>query len=175
MGCAKFRENYSGIIMGIIAAIIIWWLNPKYSSCIPFICAIPQLTSCIFGFLLALLGIILQGESPTIVAMKARTRVYNRFILFNKKIVYLSLILSVITLVIGYVDFLSFGVSLIDISLCVKDFITSVIISLVTFGMVWLFIDLLTFLKLFYLLITAKENKGDNNITQKKCCLFRRS
>ena len=154
MSWAKLKENYLGVLLGLVAAVIVVWLNPPYSSCILFIQAIPQLTSCIFGFLLALLGIILQGDSPTITAMKSRTIIYNRFIKYNKKVVYLSLILSVLTLVIGYVDYSFFDGWLANNYICLSKSAKNVILSSISFGIVWLFVDLLTFLKLFYLLIT---------------------
>lgn len=157
MSWAKLKENYLGVLLGLVAAVIVVWLNPPYSSCILFIQAIPQLTSCIFGFLLALLGIILQGDSPTITAMKARTIFYNRFIKYNKKVVYLSLILSVLTLVIGFADYTSIDGWLVNINRCINESAKKLILSSITFGIVWLFVDLLTFLKLFYLLITEPK------------------
>lgn len=157
MSLAKLKENYLGVILGLLSAVIIVGLNPKYSSCLSFIQAIPQLTSCIFGFLLALLGIILQGDSPTITAMKARTIFYNRFIKYNKKVVYLSLILSVLTIVIGFADYTSIDGWLVNINRCINESAKKLILSSITFGIVWLFVDLLTFLKLFYLLITEPK------------------
>lgn len=161
MSWAKLKENYLGVFLGLVAAAIVIWLNPKYSSCISFIQAIPQLTSCIFGFLLALLGIILQGDSPTITAIKSRTTIYNRFIRYNKKVVYLSLILSVLTLVIGYVDYSFVDGWLANNYMCLREFAIKVILSSISFGIVWLFVDLVSFLRLFYLLIIAPE-RTDN-------------
>lgn len=157
MSLAKLKENYLGIFLGLVSAIIVLWLNPKYSSCLSFIQAIPQLTSCIFGFLLALLGIILQGDSPTISAMKVRAHMYNRFINYNKKVVYLSLILSLLTLVIGFFDYTVINELLFTNHPCFIMIAKKVILSSITFGIVWLLVDLLIFLKLFYLLITASE------------------
>ena len=161
MSWVKLKENYLGVFWGLIVAAIVIWLNPKYSSCISFIKAIPQLTSCIFGFLLALLGIILQGDSPTITAIKSRTTVYNRFIRYNKKVVYLSLILSVLTLVIGYVDYSFVDGWLANNYICLKKKKKKVVLSSISFGIVWLFVDLVCFLRLFYLLVTAPERTGN--------------
>lgn len=157
MSWAKLKENYLGVLIGLVAAVFVVWLNPPYSSCISFIQAIPQLTSCIFGFLLALLGIILQGDSPTITAMKSRSTVYNRFIRFNKKVVFLSLILSVVTMVIGYGDYTMFSEWLINNYLCVGVIVKKSILYIIVFGIVWLFVDILTFVKLFYFLIISHE------------------
>ncbi len=159
MSLAKLKENYKGVFFGLVAAIIIVKVNPNYGSCLSFIKELPQLTSCIFGFLLALLGIILQGDSPTIKDMKSRPVMYNRFINYNKKVVYLSLILSVVTLVIGYIDYDYIDGLFISQYSCVKMIVKKIIISSITFGIVWLFVDLLTFLRLFYLLITAQSKK----------------
>lgn len=159
MSWAKLKENYLGVLLGLVVAAIVIWLNPKYSSCISFIKAIPQLTSCIFGFLLALLGIILQGDSPTITAIKSRTTVYNRFIRYNKKVVYLSLILSVLTLVIGYVDYSFVDGWLAKKSICMSESAKKVVLSSISFGIVWLFVDLMIFLRIFYLLITSPGKK----------------
>ena len=87
---AKIKESYSGIFWGLVLAIlIVLFVNPTYKESIDMIRALPQLTTCIFGFLLTLLGIILQGDGPIVTKMQSSTVIYNRFIGFNKKIVIL--------------------------------------------------------------------------------------
>ena len=72
---------------------------------LPFIAEFPTVGMCAFGFLLTFLGIILQGNSETIQWLMSKTNIYNRFILFNKRIVIVSFILSLYSYIIGYVDF----------------------------------------------------------------------
>lgn len=152
--CSKNIENYSGIFLGLtLATAIVFFVNPPYKECIDLIRALPQLTTCTFGFLLTLLGIILQGDSPIINKMRNTTTIYNRFIGFNKKIVILSLIVTVLALVMGYVDYTWLNTLLNNWNPLLPSIARMMSIFLLTFGSVWLVIDLTTFIKLFYLLI----------------------
>ena len=103
---SKIKENYLGILIGALVAVGVFFLNPAYGRSIDLIKALPQLTTCVFGFLLTLLGIILQGDGPVIQKMRDSTKIYNRFIDYNKKIVILSFVLTIVTLLIGYIDYL---------------------------------------------------------------------
>ena len=155
---AKIRENYSGIFWGILLSIlIVFFVNPTYKECIDMIRALPQLTTCIFGFLLTLLGIILQGDGPVITKMHKSTTIYNRFIGFNKKIVILSFGVTVLALIMGYANYEVVKTLLVNWHPLLPLIVRKVSVFILSFGSVWLVVDLMVFVKLFYMLI--KESK----------------
>lgn len=155
---AKIRENLLGVFLGVLAAgIVVFLLDPTYSDCIDLIRALPQLTTCVFGFLLTLLGIVLQGESPLIAKMRDSKVVYNRFINYNKKVVVLSFVLTIVALIMGYVSYSWLNGLLLKFCQSTPILVRKFALFILTFGAVWLVVDLMTFVKLFYLLI--KESK----------------
>lgn len=150
--CAKIRENWMGLILGCVVAVIVFLFGPNWDFT-EAIRAIPQITTCIFGFLLTLLGIILQGNSPIISLMREEVRIYNRFIGFNKRIVILSFVLTILAFVAGYLDFGWLSCGLLLEYPIVWAGIKKTVFALLALGSVWLIIDLMTFIKLFYMLI----------------------
>ena len=100
-----WKESIGGIIIGFIFSILIFFLSPKLSDWIDFMKGIPALCITIFGFLLTLLGIILQGNSPTINWMRSRKETFNRFVDYNKRIVLLSFIISIYSYILGFFNF----------------------------------------------------------------------
>lgn len=154
---AKIKENYLGITLGILCGAGVWLLNPSYAECIDLIKALPTLTTCIFGFLLTLLGIILQGTGPVINHMRESTKIFNRFINYNKKVVLLSFVMTLLALLAGYVsyDWLHSLISSINPNWTI--IVRRVSISALTFGSIWLVVDLTIFVRLFYLLIKRSK------------------
>lgn len=65
-------EKTGGVFVGIIVCGIIWAAHPTFSVWKPFIVEFPTIGMCAFGFLLTFLGIILQGNSDTIIWMMSR-------------------------------------------------------------------------------------------------------
>lgn len=154
---AKIRENYLGIFCGFFCGIVAWVLNPSYEESIDLIRALPQLSTCIFGFLLTLLGIILQGDGPVIKNMRGSNVIYNRFINYNKKVVIISFVLTLLALIAGYVHYDWIHNIIISICPSLTVIVRKLVISILTFGSVWLVVDLTIFIRLFYLLI--KQSK----------------
>lgn len=155
---AKIKESYSGIFWGLVLAIlIVLFVNPTYNESIDMIRALPQLTTCIFGFLLTLLGIILQGDGPIVTKMQSSTVIYNRFIGFNKKIVILSFVVTVLALIMGYANYDWLKSLLVSWHPLLPLVVRKVSVFVLSFGSVWLVVDLMIFVKLFYMLI--KESK----------------
>lgn len=154
---AKYWEQYSGIFWGAIGGVVVWLLNPSYTDSIDLVKALPQLTTCIFGFLLTLLGIILQGDGPLIQNMKEATKVYNRFIGYNKKVVILSFVMTLFALLVGYIRYEWLHNFIVSVNPCMAVYIRRYALSFLAFGSVWLVVDLMIFVKLFYLLI--KQSK----------------
>jgi len=154
---AKIRENYLGIFCGFLCGIVAWFLDPSYEESIDLIRALPQLTTCIFGFLLTLLGIILQGDGPVIKNLRDSTIIYNRFINYNKKVVIISFVMTLLALIAGYVHYNWIHNIIISVCPCLAAIVRKLAISILTLGSVWLVVDLTIFIRLFYLLI--KQNK----------------
>lgn len=154
---AKIRENYLGVFCGFLCGAIAWLLNPSYAECIDLIKALPQLTTCIFGFLLTLLGIILQGDGPVITKMHSSTTIYNRFINYNKKVVIVSFVMTLLALISGFTHYNWLRELLIAINPCLTVVVRKITISLLTWGSVWLVVDLTIFVRLFYKII--KQSK----------------
>ena len=149
-------EKIGGLLAGIMVCCIIGAIHPTFSHWKPFIAEFPTVGMCAFGFLLTFLGIILQGNSETIQWLMSKTNIYNRFILFNKRIVIVSFILSLYSYIIGYVDFQTLK----DL-LCPQlvQIAKSVLIGVFCGLLVWFTIDTFQFTRLFYVLIRKTEKK----------------
>jgi hypothetical protein len=149
---AYWREQYEGVFAGITCSVFVFWINPELSNWKDFIQEIPNIGMCVFGFLLTFLGIILQGGSKTIEWMKSRGILFQRFISFNKRVVILSIMLSVYAYFIGYFNFKWLTDMLKNYSYILPTLIR-ILISVFSLLFVWLLIDILRFTKIFYLLI----------------------
>jgi len=153
---AYWKETIGSPFLGLIIAIIVWCVNPSYGNWEGFIQEFPTIGMCAFGFLLTLLSIIIQGNSPNIIRIKNRTNLFNRFIFFNKRIVLLSFISSLYSYLLGYLNF-NWIIDSINIDECFVLFAKKFLLSLFAFLFVWFIIDVIQFIRLFYVLI--KEEK----------------
>ena len=124
-----WKESIGGIIIGFISSI---------------------------GFLLTLLGIILQGNSSTIDWMRSRKKLFNRFIQYNKRIVILSFIISIYSYILGFFNF-KYYVEQLPLSDCIINLGEKIVISIFFGLLVWFVIDTLHFIKVFYALIKEKD------------------
>lgn len=149
-------EKIGGEIAGAIVFCVILLINPFFSHWRPFIVAFPPIGVSAFGFLLTFLSIILQGNSKTIERMMNRDKLYNKFIDFNKRIVIISLILSLYSYAIGYSDLQIihdlFSSEMVRI-------IENVLIGTFCGLFVWFVIDTFHFTRLFYILIRVNNKK----------------
>ncbi|GAA4917447.1 hypothetical protein [Mucilaginibacter defluvii] len=107
-----------------------------------------DISSISFGFLLAVLALLLQSDTPSIQRIKQGGR-FNELINFNKKAVVASALLAIIALL-----YLSFKVAIIhsSIYICgisIHEFIDCVILAVFTFQV----IEVYLFLDLFYTII----------------------
>ena len=146
------KEQYGGVALGILISTPIFFVNPEISTWKEFIKEIPGLGMCAFGFLLTFLGIILQGQSQTIEWMKSRGTLFDRFIAFNKRIVILSIILSVYSYFLAFFNFdwLICNLSCMDLLWgCAQKIMIALFLALA----IWFLCDVLYFIKIFYLLI----------------------
>jgi hypothetical protein len=142
-----YIEKYGGIAVGIIFALISFFIfKPVYNTSWDYLLTKSfDLGIGTFGFLLAVLALIVQGDSSAIQKIKAREILYRRFVLYNKKIVFLSITIC----------FYSIVVKLINDGLLLgnNSFIQHVDLSLYLFLITWFLIDTYRFLKVFYIVI----------------------
>lgn len=156
---AYWKEKLFGTMLSILSFfILIIWVKPEYATYKELIKEFPTIGMCVFGFLLTFLGIILQGDSPTIEWMKNNEKLYPSFIKKNKSVVVFSLILSIYSYFLGYLHFSENSFSFFG-----KSFTLFVVnnLSTIKIVMVSAFISMLikyiydtwVFIKIFYLLI----------------------
>lgn len=146
-----YKENSLGSIVGVIALIFCLFITqPQLDYNKEFIQNFTQIGLVIFGFLLTFLSVIIQSDSDSIKMMKKSDLLYSRFIRYNKRIVYLSLLLSVYSYILGYIN-LDFMMS--------EKWIDILCISLFFSFLIKLTIDTYTFINLFFLLIDPVKRK----------------
>lgn len=145
-----WHEKYGGTLYGCLAFILfVFIIKPEYYSYKELIQEFPSIGMCAFGFMLTFLGIILQGDSSTIKYMKSRQILYDKFIAYNKVVVILSLIISIYSYVIGYMEIHLTISSVIPYYSHLKDVLIALFWGLAT----KLLVDTYIFVKLFYLLL----------------------
>ena len=149
---AYWKEQSGGIILGFILSVFVFLINPELPKWKEFIKEIPNIGMCTFGFLLTFLGIILQGGSKTIEWMKSRETLFQRFIDFNRRIVILSIVISVYAYFLAFFNFEWIREYFIDF-MCIYHIIRKLLISLFVLLSVWFLYDVMYFIKIFYLLI----------------------
>ena len=152
-----WKEIIGGIVVGIIISLIlIFFFSPKLSEWKDFMKGIPSLCITVFGFLLTLLSIILQGNSPTINWMRSRKKTFNRFVDYNKRIILLSFIISIYSYILGFFNF-EYYIEQLTLSNCISKLTGKALISIFVVLFVWFIIDTLQFIKIFYALIKEKD------------------
>ena len=149
---AYWKEKLGGVILGLIFSVFVFLINPELSKWKEFIREIPNIGMCTFGFLLTFLGIILQGGSKTIEWMKSREVLFQRFINLNRRVVMLSIVISIYAYFLAFFNFEWIkGYFPNYIWLC--QIIRKIFISLFVLISVWFLYDMMYFIKIFYLLI----------------------
>lgn len=156
MSLPVFWEKFKGVIIGLILTLILFRLHPNFDSSIRVIQDIPTFTTCIFGFMLTLLGIIIQGNGNVIVKMKNNMVIYPRFLSLTKRVIVISLWISVFAFILGAINpswwkiqFESYPTT--EIIIKELSFMTLI------FFCIWLIVDLAYFIHLFFLLIRTEK------------------
>lgn len=90
----KAKETYGGILIGLLTCFLLLRSSIKYTDCQGIVDNFPEIGIFVFGFLLTILSLIIQGDSETIKWLNTRVNLYNRVVQFNKRVVFLSLIMA---------------------------------------------------------------------------------
>jgi hypothetical protein len=145
-------------LSGYISAVIImyfsfeYWEKLEFIKSVDFLDKIISITTTLFGFLLAILTLIIQSNSSTINKMKSHGS-FKRLILLNKLTVLTSIINCIYSLI------LSFTTNLIKIkSLTLLKISTTINIGIFTFVIV----NTLLFTIIFYRIILEDENNASH-------------
>lgn len=141
-----YIESYTGIVVGLFVGIYLYTQNIFFWG-IDNVLISQSIDICfiLFGFLLTILALIVQGDNQTLQRLRKHIG-YNRIILFNRRIVILSIILGFFsTLVLAFIDTPTFS------------YINQIAFSVFIFLWIWLLWDTSVFLKVFYnIIISAK-------------------
>ncbi len=136
-------EKYGEIVLLVLVGYYFnFHLKPEYVDFKEIIKDVPILSFSIFGFLLTLLTIIIQGDSETVEWMKQKKNLFNRFIGLNRKIVFLSFIVGIFSLLFRLLEKSNIEVN-------TEVFLLSLLFSVT----IILLLNVIYFLTLFYLLI----------------------
>ena len=141
-----YIEQYFGVLLGLFTGsltyfkgFISWGMNnilPEKSVDICFI---------LFGFLLTVLALIVQGDNQTLKRLRSFDG-YGRIIRFNRRVVILSTILGLLSLLIC---------TILEENLPIIA--NHILFSIFTFLWIWLLWDFGVFIKVFYnIIIKAK-------------------
>lgn len=156
MTLAVLLEKFGGPLVGFGMTLFLFQFHPDFDKNIETIRNIPTLTTCIFGFMLTLFGLIIQGNGEIIVKMKNNSLIFKRFLSFTKRIIFLALGISVFAFMIGAINPSWYYVQFEDlraIEIMIKEFIFMFLVSCC----LWLVLDLIYFIHLFFLLIRTEK------------------
>ena len=145
-------ERLIGIVYGLIVIQLSFfnWEKMKFIIDETFLDKIISITTSLFGFLLAILTLIIQSNSSTINRMKKHGG-YKRLLLINKRIVVASIINCSFSLLLLITK------KIIEIkSLVLLKFVGSINIGIFTF----IIIETLIFTMIFYKIIIEDENNA---------------
>lgn len=155
----KFLENYISYIIGLIGTLLLYkFTNIQYSINQEFIKQFTTIGTCTFGFLLTLFGLIIQGDNQVINKMRKRHNTFIRFTCVNRKVVFISLALTIYAYFIGYIDLSK----IINETNEYKTIILKCLTCIFYGGFVCFILETMYFLLIFYLIIQGKkENSND--------------
>ena len=150
---AKYIEQYGGPTLGFLAFYsCTHFIEVSYTSYKELIKQFPSIGMFAFGFLLTIMSIIIQSDHGIIKWLRSREVIYIEVVKFNKRVVTLSLILTLYTYVLGNYNF-SQAIQ----SLVIFKYLTPLYISF----LIWFIFDIYIFLKVFYLLIIQNSSNGN--------------
>ena len=149
----QFLEKYAAAIIGITFGYFIYrYCGINYESSKEFIKQYTTIGTCLFGFLLTLFSIIIQGKNVVINKIKSNRNTFIRFVRLNKQVVMVTLLLTIYAYIIGSINIECF----ISASIY-KEEILNIITIIFYGGFIWTFLITIYFLIIFYFIIQGKE------------------
>lgn len=149
----RITEEYSGWVAFAIGFVVSCFISPEKYHYSELIKDFPPIGLGIFGFMLTFIAIILQSSNNTIDYMKSQKELFKYFIDYNKRVVYISAILTLYAYLKSSfyipVDSIDWGICEISIRQIIK--IAS--ISLFWGLLLKLCVDTFFFIKTFYILL----------------------
>lgn len=138
-------ENYLGVSVGFLIILIV---NSQWKSFIfitdkDFYDKLIPICTTLFGFLLTILTLIIQSDSKAVLELKGK-KSFGRLIKYNKKIVLLSMGISIVCLIMIFVS---------KLLVCELAIYLRYISLLNLFFFIWTIVDTITFVSLFYKLL----------------------
>lgn len=144
----KVLEKLLPSLLGFIFAFFLWKYNiVNYKNSEDLLKQFPIIGTCAFGFLLTMFSLVIQGNNAAIDRMRKRIKPFSRFVNFNKRVVILSLTVTLYSYFIGY---FKFDVSCNNIELFILIFY---------WIMIWFIIEVFYFLIIFYMLVQSEISK----------------
>lgn len=147
-----YIEKFGGIFLSAVVTFIVWkyWNFFSFITEKDFFDKVIAITTTLFGFLLAVLTLIIQSNSPTVTTMKKHGS-YKRLINYNKTIVILSAIVCFISLV------LLLGREKLIVEQHVEILKYSGLVNLFLF--LWTCFDTFVFVLIFYKIILSETSQ----------------
>ena len=148
-------EKLSSYLFGLaISALTFYnWNESNFSNSDDFLKNIVSISATLFGFLLAILTLIIQGESKTIKKLKKHGS-FKRLVLLNKRTVLSSIIICVFSFLLSI-----FKEDLFKINIDILKTLESINAGVFSFVVV----NTLIFTLIFYRIIIADEEKPAGN------------
>jgi len=141
-----FLEKYFGNLLGILVFLLFFCkVEPLYKDYKNILNDYSTIAFGIFGFILTLLGIILQGNGKTIDYIKSNEESYSKFIKMNKKVVILSFLTGCLSFSLNFFSLYEFKCN----QIFYENFLISLLLSLICV----LIFRTIYFIWIFYLLI----------------------
>lgn len=107
--------------------------------------------TCMFGFILTMFSLIIQGNNEVVARMKKSGKPFVRFVKFSRKVVVLSLVATLYSYFIGYYEF--------EVSSELLNVLVIIFYSI----LIWLIIEVFYFLTVFYVLVQGEiKTKSDD-------------
>ncbi len=147
----RVADNILPPLIGIVCGILFAKYDIiTYANSENLIKEFPTIGTCIFGFILTMFSLIIQGNNEVVARMKKSGKPFVRFVKFSRKVVVLSIVATLYSYFIGCYEF--------KVSLESLDILAIIFCSV----LIWLVIEVFYFLTVFYVLVQG-EIKTKNN------------
>ncbi|MCY1719572.1 hypothetical protein OU798_04425 [Prolixibacteraceae bacterium Z1-6] len=149
---AWLREKIMGIALGIIVASTFYFLIypcGDTKNLDEVVSKTVDISFIIFGFVLAFLGLVMQTQDK-LKALVGDDRIFTRLMRYCVRIITISVVLGVGGFIYWVLE---------KLSLTICQSLNRIVFSVTIGGLVWLFNDMVYFVRIFYLIIKSSSNK----------------